>query len=395
MSDRVRLFGGAMVEEWRRILWRSPSILVILLGLPVFYPVVVSWLYQRDQVVERPAIIVDQDGSGLSRRLALDLDATPEIAVVGRADSLEDAWKDLVAWKAEVLVWVPPDFSRRLARGEQAQLGLWVNTANVLTYGAAYPAVSAVVGDLNDRLDRKWLETRGVPADAAALRVMPVRVDSRFVFHPTLAYGSFLVPGVLLLVIQQLMMIGLALSAGLHREQGGFTGAAARMPFTWVTGKLVAQSGFQAAGLAFILGVVVPGFGWPMRNTASVALLFGLFLLATAPIAVLVARYVRDRYASFQLLMFVTVPLLMMSGFAWPLEQMPAYVRALGSAVPAVPALQALRVLTSRTGDLSVVAPQLVHLAVLAASWAGVVLGVAAVEGRVRGRHIATQHEAC
>ena len=374
-------------EPWD-ILRRDRAVLLILLAVPVMYPVVVSWLYARNQPVERPALVVDADRSGLSRRFARDLDATPEITVVRHVDSVEVAWDALVRREAELVVLLPSDFSTRLKRGEQAEVKVWVNAANVLTYGVAYPAAAGLVADWNRRLGVDWLERRGVAPQNAADRVMPIRAETRFVFRPTLAYGEFLVPGVLLLALQQMVLIGLALSAGLARETGTLGKGGRRWPLAWVVGKGIGQQVFVIAAVGFLVGVVAPAFGWRFVVPSSVAVLFLLFAAATLPMAVFAAELVEDRYASLQTLMFLTVPVLMMSGFAWPATQMPAYLRVVASMFPATFALRALRVLASRTGELGAVRGELVGMA---ACWAGwwVAAALAALWRRRRDERVA------
>jgi ABC-2 type transport system permease protein len=373
LATVARWLGFLLRTAWREpidVVRRDRAVLLVLVAVPVLYPVVVSWLYAANQPVERPAIVVDADGSSLSRRLAFDLDATPEVRVVGHASSLEAGWDALVRRKAELVLYVPSDFSARVKRGEQADVKLWVNAANVLTYGVSYPAAATLVADWNQRLGAAWLERRGVAPQVAADRVMPIRAETRYLFRPLLGYGEFLVPGVLLLAVQQMVLIGLALSAGLARETRTAPDDARRWPLAWVTGKGLGQAVFVVLGVAFIVGVVAPVFGWRFVVPASVAALFLLFALATLPMAVFAAELVEDRYASLQTLMFLTVPVLMMSGFAWPLAAMPAWVRAVSSMFPATFALRALRVLGSRTGSLGGVRGELVGMLVCAATWA-------------------------
>jgi ABC-2 type transport system permease protein len=385
----LTVFFRSVRDEWTRVLTRAPSVVVILVGLPLFYPLVLSWLYSADSVVERPVAVVDDDRSALSRRIAFDLDATPEAAVVLRPATLDDALRDLEEHRVEMVVWLPPDLSARIAHREQADVRVWVGAANVLTYGIGYPGIVNVVSNLNAEIGRDRLVVAGVAPQAAANRVLPVRTDTRIAFHPTLSYGSFLVPGILLLVVQQLMLIGLALSAGYQREKGNASEGASERPWAWLWGKLAGQAAVHVAGMLFILLVVAPAFGWPFRSTRSVLALFGLFMVATAPMAVLFARFVPDRQAAFQVLMYLTVPLLMASGFAWPRDQMPTWIRDVSSIFPATPALQALRSISMRTGDLGVVRPQLELLGWQAAGWtllAAFAAGIEAIVRRVSGR---------
>jgi ABC-2 type transport system permease protein len=76
-----------------------------------------------------------------------------------------------------------------------------------------------------------------------------------------------------------------------------------------------------------------------------------------------VAHFCRDRYVAFQLLMFVSVPLVVTSGFAWPFSQIPTYIQVIAALFPATPALLAFRVLATKSGQLLVLWPYLLWLA--------------------------------
>jgi ABC-2 type transport system permease protein len=373
----------SIVDEWRALLGRRRGTLVVLLAMPLFYPLVVSQLYRADTAVERPAVLVDEDNSAWSRELALSLDATMEVRVVERAADAAGAQQALEAGRAELAVIIPADFSSRIARGEQAEVRTWVTAANLLTYGAAYPGVVAAVGRLNQELGARALEARGVPPESAAGRVMPVRVDVRSLWHPSQSYGGFLLSGVFLLVVQQLVIIGLMLSTGLVRERAGLADLAAPRPFLRLLGRGLAQSGFHVGALAFMTGVVAPAFGWPVGHVATTNALLGLFLVATMPLAIVFAAFAADRYASFQLPMFLAVPMLMMSGFAWPTPLMPAPVQAVAAVFPATPALQAMRILAFKTGSFAPVRAQLVHLGLAGLGWFVVALVVVEVRAAV------------
>lgn len=219
MMARYRFLVRSFLQELR-LMFRHPSVLLVVIAIPVVYPLIVSWLYQASQVVERPAVVVDDDGSALSRELVLGLDATQELRVIERAGSVEQGWQALREHRAEVLVYIPDNLSTRVKRGEQAHVKVWTDGANILTYGVAYPGVSNVVSAMNESISQEWMRKQGMGRETAEARVSPVARVERFLFHPTLSYGAFLVPGVLLMVVQQAVLIGLAYSAGFQKELG-------------------------------------------------------------------------------------------------------------------------------------------------------------------------------
>jgi ABC-2 type transport system permease protein len=358
MKDRAIFLLKTIGEEWVHLATRKRMVLVVLLGISTIYPSVVSWLYQRNVVVERPAMLVDLDNSALSRQLALDLDATQGIEITQRLDSLETGWEAIKRREAELLLFIPEDFSTKVKQAKRSEVKLWMNSGNMLTYSASYGALNAVIMELNQQLAKSFFHRKGLGQTHAENRIMPLVQQARLIHHPTISYGGFLVPGVMVIVIQQLVLIALAFSVGLSREEGTFV-TSARWPFTNLEARGLALLIFFWAGAAFIIFLIFPLFHWPVRDPLAAFLLLCGFSLTLLPLAIIIAQLTHDRYAPFQVLMFLSIPLFMLSGYAWPLEQMPSYLRPIANAMPATPIAQAFRLITMKEVDLPSLAPYL------------------------------------
>ena len=366
----VRFFAGCLLQikesaaDELRFILRQRSVLLILAGIPLFYPVVISSLYNAKQAVERPCVVIDEDNSSLSRKFVSYLDATQEVAVKRRAGSFDQGWSDLKQRRAELLLYFPPDFSRRIKKGEQGIARLWINAANMTTYAMSYPALSRVTLAVNEELSKTFFYAKGMGTTMSENRIMPIDQDIRYLFHPTLSYGGFLVTGIFPVILQQLILISLSLSAGLRRELGEYDEGHPR-PLSRLAGMAAAHGIYYVLGIGVILAGIFPAFGWSLASGLSMFMIFLIFMIAMAPLAMIVAHFSNDRYASFQILMMVSTPLFMFSGFIMPPDQMPKYIEVLSWAFPLTPALLAVRILAMKTGSLTYVAPYIAWLAAL------------------------------
>jgi ABC-2 type transport system permease protein len=374
MSGFLTCFRQGLREEWRLLVGgrsrrERSGVLSVLLAIPLLYPALVAYLYHGEDARDRPALVLDLDGSALSRKLVLGLEATPELRVAGRPADLAEGAAALARGEAELMVVVPPDLSRRVKRGERAQLAVWATGGNVYTWSLAYPAVSTVVGAVDAELLARTFLARGLPPEAARRRAAPIATGDRRLFHPSASYGRYLATGILLVVVQQLVIISLAFSAGVRRERGLPVGAAPH-PLAHLSGMAAAHAPFWLGGLLLVACGVLPWMGWAGPSPLATAALLALFVVALAPVAVAVASLISDRMAAFQIVMFFSAPLFVASGFTWPAGQLPPAVDVATWAFPATPALRALRVLSMRTGDLRAVAPELLWLAAQAVAYA-------------------------
>jgi len=359
MTAWLRTLWAAAKDE-AALVFRERSILLVLLAVPLLYPAIVSWIYRAEDVRERPALLLDLDGSALSRELALRIEATQGVSIAGRPASLDEGLAALRAGEAELLLVVPEDLSKRVKRGEPARLAVWAGGANLYVWGIAYPDVVAAAGSLDAELLARSLMARGLPPAAAAARAAPVATGDRNLFHPTGGYGRYFALGILLIVIQQAVVVSMAFSAGVRRELG--LDAPARWPVAVGLGRALAHAPFWLGGVAFILGVVAPHMGWSGPSAAAMAVPFLGLVAVLVPVALSIATLVRDRLAAFQLLMFFSAPLFVASGFTWPASQLPASVRVVTAVFPATPALRALRVLATKSASLADVGPELLWL---------------------------------
>lgn len=359
-------FWAALRGELQHIR-KQRALLLVLLGLPVLYPVIFSTVYLEDTVVDRPTLVVDHDGSSAARRLTLYLDATQGLRVDARASSVQAGLAALERREAEVLVYIPADFDDRVGRGERAPLKVWIYAANVLTYGAAYSALVGATGQLDAEIGAEFWMTQGHDSDAAYERMAPIATDQRLLFHPRGSYGAFMVPGMLLIVVQQLVLIGSSLSLGQTRER--LRPAAGPRLFAHLCGVGAAQLAYTLAGASLVVFGAFGLVGWPAANLLTLYALFAAFTLTVTPLGLVIARFVRDRYGALELLVFASIPLFMLSGYAVPREQMPEWVQVIAAALPTTPAMAALEVLAFKTSELSAVIPYLGWMALLSCAY--------------------------
>ncbi|PIE20335.1 MAG: hypothetical protein CSA66_00605 [Proteobacteria bacterium] len=352
------LWSGLRTEV--RLILRTPPVLVLLLALPLLYPTLISWLYQANDSVDRPVIVVDEDHSNASRALTLAIDATAGARLERHGATLDEALEALRDQRVEAVALIPSGFGGDLARGERTAVRIWSDSANMLSYGVGVGAIGDAVQAEGRRHGlAEW--ARSLPAERAGARAEPIRVDTRIVNAPARAYGDFIVPAVFVVILQQLVMLGMAFSAGARREQqieapkgiGGWLGFA------------VPHLGLQAVGvvgLTFVIGY----FGWPLRSPAAWLALTAAFVVSVLPFGVLAATFTADRASAISTLLFLSVPSLFLTGYVWPRDQMPTLVAAVGDLMPSTPALRGLRLVAFEGRPAAELVPVFVELGQIA-----------------------------
>ncbi len=389
----LRALVGAFGDEVAFLTGRGRATLLVILGLPLFYPTVMSWLYEGNVAIERPTLVVDEDGSELSRQLQIRLDATQEIRIVGRPGTVSDGIEAVRRGDAEMLLWIPADFTRSIQRGRTGRLPFWVDSANMVTYAGGMPGLTNVVGSLNEDLGARFFMDKGMTTAQAEARVMPVLRDDHIRYRPSMGYGDYLISGVFAVVVQQVVLIGMTLSFGMACDLGRRRGRG-RHGLADLAGRAIAHLPIYLFGSAVLVFVMFPLAGWTLLKPAALFGLFAMLVVSLLPMALVCARLARDRFDAFLLLMFLSTPMFMASGYAWPTDRMPGWVQAVAACFPLTPALQGSRTVATATGDLGSVVPQILHLALLFAAWALVlIVSVAASRGLDHRRSARLQND--
>ncbi len=323
--------------EFRRIA-SDPGALLILVGAVVLYAFFYPLPYVPEVLKEVPTVVVDLDGTSLSRRLARMADAHELIRVVGRSPDLVDAENAVRRGTAGGILEIPAGFERSVLRGDSATVGLYADAGYFLVYRQVTTGLLEVTRTLSAGIEIRRLEASGMPSAQALVARDPLPVVDRPLFNPAEGYASYIVPSILVLILQQTLLIGIGLLAGTAREQDAAPQAAG--PLTVVLGRTLAYLVLYFAHAVFYFVVVYRVFGFPNRGDTATALVFALpFLLAAILLALAVSTVFRHRETALQVLLFTSLPAVFLAGFSWPKEMIPTWLNSISLLLPSTPAI--------------------------------------------------------
>lgn len=316
------------------------ALMILVLGALVyafFYPLP----YLPQVVREVPVVAVDRDGSALSRQLIRMADATDAVEVSAVVGERAEAERRVRRGEAHGVLIVPADFERSVLRGESTVVGSYGDASYFLLYSRVATALTQATATLSAGVEVRRLEGAGL-ADPEALRhARPLPLVLRPLYNPLGGYGNYVVPAVLVLVLQQTLLIGIGLLSGSARERGVDERRLLRAtPLQLVLGKALAYLVLYLGHAILYLTVVYRVFGFPAQAGVATSLLFLLpFFLAVTFLGLAVARPFRERETALQVLLFTSLPAVFISGFSWPPEAMPAWVRGLAQLLPSTPGI--------------------------------------------------------
>lgn len=326
-----------LYAELRNVM-RDHGVILFIVIVPLLYPLLYAYIYNNEVVREVPIAIVDEANTPLSRQFVRMLDATPEVRVSERCRSVEQARE--LNRRAEIygIVVIPADFEQRLNNGEQATIGVYADMAGMLYYKAALLAATNVSLAMNKQIQVERFYV-GATERQEEIATQPIGYYYVPLYNPQSGFAAFLMPPVLMLILQQTLMLGIGMTGGGVRERFGNyavpTGRLYRNPFNIVAGRTLFYFILYVLLAVYMYVVVTRMFGLPQLGRWYTYLAFIVpFLLASIFMAITFSAFVYRREDCILLFVFMSVPLLFISGISWPGSAVPDLWRWVGCLFP-------------------------------------------------------------
>jgi len=349
------------------------GVLLLIVIAPVIYGFFYPWPYATQAVTRVPVAVVDLDHSSLSRQITRFAQASPRIDVRMVIGDEQQARQALWRGEIEGYALLPRDLKRDVLRGSAAVVTVEANGSYALLNKAVLSGFAEAVGTVSAGVEIKKLQVSGQSAPQAMASRNPISTQMVALFNPTEGYGSYVVPAVALLIIQQTLLMGVAMLVGLWAETGQHRANAA----TWL-GRIL---GFSTVG--YLSGLLY--FGWIFwaqdfprgANTGGALVLLAFYIPAICTLGALLGVWFGNRERALQVLLFTALPMAFVSGFSWPAEALPELLQTLRWLFPSTAGIQASLRLNQMGAPLADVAGHLLTLAALTTSAGGLLLWVA------------------
>ena len=346
------------------------AILIFCLLVPLGYPLLYSFIYTGETVREVPVAVIDDCRSADSRAFVRRVDATADVAVMGYCANRTEAEELVRKQQVYGIVVLPKDFSHQLARGEQVAVQVYADMAGMLYYKAILTSCTNVSLDMGAKL--KVQRGGGTTREQDAVAAAPIAYEEVSLFNPQTGFAAFLIPAVLMLIIQQTFILGVGIGVGTARERGLFRRyKPLQNSFTGLFGSVAARClAFLVLYIpvsVYVAGIVPYLFDLPqLVRPSSLAVLLAPYLLGCFGFASCLGVFVRHREYVIPLIVFTSVPLLFLSGISWPGSAVPEVWKWVSSLFPSTFGIQGFVALNNMGASLGDIRPQLVGLSIQA-----------------------------
>lgn len=321
-----------LIHIWQmemKIILHDEGVLIFCILVPIGYPLLYSYIYTTEIVRQVPITIVDHSKSSLSREFIRKYDASQWVRVAGYAKNILEARQEIKEQRSYGILEIPYDFTDKLAKGEQAYIGLYSDMGAMLNYKGMLIAATDVSLEMNKHI--KIARSGKFTKEDGETVAYPVKNEEIALFNPQQGFASFLIPAVLILIIQQTLLLGIGMSSGTAAEKGEYSELVAtsrrnRGTLHIIIGRGLAYFGVYAILAAYIVCIVPRLFDLVQLSRSWDLLLFMIpYLLSCIFFALAVSILMRNREMSILVFVFTSVPLIFISGISWPGSAIPAF----------------------------------------------------------------------
>lgn len=310
-------------------IFRDKGIMIFILFVPLAYPLLYSYVYTNEVVRDVPVAVVDESDSALSRELLRKMDASPDMKIAGYCNNMEEAREMVRRHEAYGIIRIPKSLTTDLAHGDQTTIGVYCDMSSMLYYKALILTATNVSLEVNKDIKiSRYI--KGTTERQDEINKTPIDYDYVSLYNTQSGFAAFLIPPVLMLIIQQTLLLGIGMSMGNSRERHN----GSVIPFhPWyknpvhiVIGKALPYFMLYMVLGVYMFAVVTDMFTLPQLGHYTTFIAFIVpYLLACIFLAMILSAFIYRREDSILLLVFLSVPLLFLSGLSWPSSAMPGF----------------------------------------------------------------------
>jgi ABC-2 type transport system permease protein len=337
--------------------FRDEAVLVFMIIVPLGYPLLYSYIYNNEVVREIPVAVVDNCRSSLSREYIRLLDASQYANVTQQAPDLESARELMRREKVYCVLHIPADFSRNLNTGRQTRVFAFCDARTLLYYRQFSLANTDVSLKMNARI--KLAQAGNTTRRQDDITTAPLQYREVNLFNPTTGIASSILPAVLILILQQTMLLGVAINAGTMREKNTFrlfspiahhSGGMLQI----VLGRSLCYMPVYIATSVYILGITPMLFHFNrLVHFADIVAFMLPYLLAISFLAQAVSHLVKTRESSMMMILFSSLVLLFISGISWPWCSIPPFWKVVSYLFPSTFGINGFVRMTNEGAHLS------------------------------------------
>lgn len=323
-------------EEFSSLI-SDKNIMLVIFVAPLLYPALYSCIYDNEVVKEAPMVVVDHCNSHESRYFMRLCDATKEVKIVSTFNDLESAKKSLYKKEAYCIMEIPTNFSKKIAQKERSYISLYSDMSSLLYYKNFLITATNVSLQMNRDLQGK--HTTNKTKEEERRIIQPIKYNETILFNPSNGFASFLIPAILMLIIQQTILLSICALNGKRREEGYFikqrTIPQKLHPISQIIGQALCYVLIYLFIGLYIMFTIPTLFSFPqMGDFIDLISIYLPYILASIFLGISLTIFIKEMEESYLYIVFTSLIFIFLSGISWPSSAIPNAWRLLSYLIP-------------------------------------------------------------
>lgn len=337
-----------IIKEEFRCIFKDEGVLLLLIGALFIYSALYGVIYSPEVVHKIPVAVIDDDQTDLSHQMQRMLTSTPGADVKYNPQNMDQARALLLDRKISGILVIPANFQQQLLSGQQANVILYADGSYFLLYGNFTSNVSDVVLQMGANIKQQNLLQLGLsPAQATAIS-SPLDTKVETLFNPYGGYAASVMPAVLVVIIQQVLLLGIGMVLGTRRERRGWQKYRGTSPVTVLVGSTIVYLAIFIPLMVYVFGADYKFFGYPqLGSPVHLALMLLPYLLSVIFLGITIGTMMPRRESSVVYLVSLSLFFVMISGITWSRYVMPEWLYTVGLLFPSSSAVNGITLIRS------------------------------------------------
>lgn len=372
----MKTFKQLLKVEFKRIFSNS-VLLAIFFGAPIGYGVLFGYVYQQAKVTDLPIIIIDQDKSPTSDKIIDAFEDNESLLVVDVRATDGNIIEEMPIAQYAAVITLPSDFEKKVLQKEHPEIRVDLNMANILNANTASKQINSVLMTLNAGIEIESLKKQGLHPAQAAMSYESFKINFNKLYNSTGNYVTFMLPGLLAAIMQQIIFLAMALAFSRDFEDGYFTQLVQKSKSALYLILLKATPFLLMLPFMWLfISLLFPYFKIDADIFNIPMLVLTLLLtLASIGIGLLFSIAIPSQLKATEFLMVISTPAFILSGFTWPTLAIPKVITNIAQFIPVTQYLSGFRKIAFYGGDISSILPEIkILISIILVAFIGMVV---------------------
>lgn len=321
------------------LVFHDGGMILFFMFLPLVYPVIYSLIYNPEVVRDVPMVVVDHDRTPLSRELVRNMDACQEAWIIGYAPDLDEARRAMDSQHCFGILEIPEGFQRSVGRQETANAVMYCDMSLLLRYRGFLVAATNVAQNMGSEITMQRIGEIAPMAETLSTGD-PMPIENIVMGNIESGFDSFIMPGVVILILHQCIILVCGMAGGAKREKTAMLGynpvdVQDSVAMTML-GQMLCYMTILILPVIFLVHYIPLIFSFPMAGSTFEILMFILpLVISCLGLGFIFQGVVRERENVFVLWVATSVIFLFLSGLTWPRYAMSEFWKAISAIIPA------------------------------------------------------------